>query len=161
MTLMQDGLFNSMRGLSSVVGGRLVGPVLNALSNRSYTALWSATAMLHFLIKASARTPAAYMSCLVPYVLGAGNYRSAAVNAQLVRFALAAGLKEGETAACQANFQALLKMLTPFLYSSMYERFLTSRLPGAPYLLCLGFMALAQAATMTLSAAEMGDAPEP
>ena len=52
-------------------------------------------------------------------------------------------------------------MLTPWIFSSMYERFLTSRLPGAPYLLCLGFMALAQAATMTLSAAEMGDAPEP
>ena len=52
-----------------------------------------------------------------PYVLGAGTYRSAAVNAQLIRYARDAGMREGETAACQANFKALLSMVTPWLYS--------------------------------------------
>ena len=34
MSLTQDGVYNSLRGLSSVLGGRLVQPVLGALSNR-------------------------------------------------------------------------------------------------------------------------------
>ena len=50
-------------------------------------------------------------------MLGAGTYRSAAVNAQLIRYARDAGMREGETAACQANFKALLSMVTPWLYS--------------------------------------------
>ena len=38
------------------------------------------------------------------YVLGAGTYRSAAVNAQLIRYARAAGMREGETAGAQLQY---------------------------------------------------------
>jgi hypothetical protein len=39
LSLAQDGIYNSLRGVATVVGGRLVGPVLGVLSNRSYTLL--------------------------------------------------------------------------------------------------------------------------
>jgi hypothetical protein len=52
-------------------------------------------AVAHFLVKAAARSPAVYMLAMLPYVLGSGTYRSAAVNAQLMQYALAAGMKEG------------------------------------------------------------------
>ena len=126
-------------------------------------------------------------------MLGAGTYRSAAVNAQLIRYARAAGMREGETAACQANFKALLSMVTPWIYSYLfvarllprtrhtyththththsalartdtltilwirYQRFVDTAVPGMAYLVCMAFMVLAQAATMRLSAAELGD----
>ena len=41
---------------------------------------------------------------LCRYVLGAGTYRSAAVNAQLIRYARAAGMREGETAGAELQY---------------------------------------------------------
>ena len=54
-----------------------------------------------------------------------------------------------------------MSMGTPWIYSYMYQRFVDTNVPGAAYLLCCGFMMLAQAGTMRLSASEMGDEPEP
>ena len=157
MSLTQDGMHNSLRGLSSVAGGRLVQPVIRVLPNRRYTTLCTGLALAHFLTKAFARNPAVYMAALIPYVLGAGTYRSAVINAQLVKYALEAGLKEGETAACQANFKALLGMATPWLYSALYAKFSESNAPGAPYLMCSGFLLVSHLASCMLSAKEMGD----
>ena len=64
-------------------------------------------------------------------MLGAGTYRSAAVNAQLIRYARAAGMREGETAACQANFKALLSMVTPWIYSYLSVQIDTTNVPRA------------------------------
>lgn len=161
MSLTEDGTYNSLRGAANVLGGRLVGPVISVFSNRAYTALGSTLICLHYVMKAGFRTPTMYMANLLPYILGAGTYRSAAVNAQLVKSARDAGMKEGETAACQANLRALFSMFTPWVYSSLYGRFMhTESFPGAgaPYLLCLAFMITAQLCFMTqLSANDMDD----
>ena len=58
----------------------------------------------------------------------------------------------------QANFRSLLGLGTPWLYSGMYAAYSGTRQPGAPYLLCAGFMVLTQLATMRLGAEAMGDA---
>jgi hypothetical protein len=103
MSLLQDGLFNSLRGGAIVLGGLAVPPTIARLSNRRYTMLCNACGAMFFGIKAAARSPLVYMSCMLPYTLGSGEYRAATINAQLIKHALKAGMKEGETAAAQAN----------------------------------------------------------
>lgn len=86
--------------------------MLSTLGGRRFTLLGNCSAGLHFLMKFGARSPLAWIASLAPYSLGAGTYRSAAINAQLMKVALQNGLQPGETAACQANLRALTSMVT-------------------------------------------------
>ena len=74
LSFAQDGVFNSLRGASSVIGGRLVGPVLGSLSSRRYTLLCNALGVAHLGIQAFSRSPLSYMSSMAPYVLGSERY---------------------------------------------------------------------------------------
>ena len=55
LSFAQDGVFNSLRGASSVIGGRLVGPVLGSPSSRRYTLLCNALGVAHMAAMARQR----------------------------------------------------------------------------------------------------------
>ena len=49
-----------------VVGGYLVGPLLKWTHALRYTCLCNSAALLHFILKFVARSPAVYMSSMIP-----------------------------------------------------------------------------------------------
>lgn len=160
LSLTQDGLFNSLKGFSSVVGGWLVKPVLSRVSNRQFTCLTNLLGLAYLTIKSVAgtlRSPIGYMSCLIPATLGKGSYRSACLNSQLMKRALAAGMLEGQTTAAQANCRAIAMLVMPWVYSTLYSSFRESRLPGAPYLLSMLLMVCSQLIVIALGAKGLGD----
>eukprot|EP01048_Picozoa_sp_COSAG05_P019496 COSAG05_NODE_3069_length_2359_cov_2.105310_3_plen_97_part_00 len=92
------------------------------------------------------------------YTLGAGAFRGAAINSFLFKKAVAAGLREGETAACLANLQAITKTLTPWIYGGLYTAFKSGsheRMRGAPYLVCCAALVVAQAMVAQLAAQDL------
>ena len=103
-----------------------------------------------------ARRPAVYMCAMIPYVLGSGKYRSAVVDAQVVKHALRAGMKEGETTAAQANCKALGMMVMPQVYSFLFTRY-RETMPGAPYIVCILITMVGQALVWTVGDDAMGD----
>ena len=158
MTMTQDGLHASLRGASTVVGGRLVSPVLASMTNMRFTLVCNLLGLLYFGVKSGARTPIVYMAAQLPYVLGSGRYRSAVVDAQLVKYALRAGMKEGETAAAQFNARAVGMVLAPQVYSRLFMAF-RETIPGAPYYLCMVLMFVQQALIWVAGVDAMGDMP--
>ena len=158
MTMTQDGLHASLRGASTVVGGRLVSPVLASMTNMRFTLVCNLLGLLYFGVKSGARTPIVYMAAQLPYVLGSGRYRSAVVDAQLVKYALRAGMKEGETAAAQFNARAVGMVLAPQVYSRLFMAF-RETMPGAPYYLCMVLMFVQQALIWVAGVDAMGDMP--
>ena len=124
MSLAQDGISNSLRGAGTILGGRIVRPVLSMVTNTQYTLLGNSIGVLFFGLKAAARGPVMMSSskfiegfwcnectcshslCVLSSQAAAGcTDRNGMVNARLIKHALEAGLKEGETAAA-ASVQA-------------------------------------------------------
>ena len=99
MSLAQDGISNSLRGAGTIMGGRIVRPILSWVTNTQYTLLGNSIGVLFFGLKAAARGPVLYMSSKFLEGFWCKEYRNGMVNARLIKHALEAGLKEGETAA--------------------------------------------------------------
>ena len=158
MTMTQDGMHASLRGASTVVGGRLVGPVVACMTNMRFTLVCNLLGLCYFGVKANARTPIVYMAAQLPYTLGSGRYRSAVVDAQVVKHALRARMKEGETAAAQANAKAVGMVIAPQIYSRLFMAF-RETVPGAPYYFCMGLMLVQQALIWAAGVDAMGDVP--
>ena len=57
MSLAQDGISNSLRGAGTILGGRIVRPVLSMVTNTQYTLLGNSIGVLFFGLKAAARGP--------------------------------------------------------------------------------------------------------
>ena len=99
MSLAQDGISNSLRGAGTIMGGRIVRPILSMVTNTQYTLLGNSIGVLFFGLKAAARGPVLYMGSKFLEGFWCNEYRNGMVNARLIKHALEAGLKEGETAA--------------------------------------------------------------
>lgn len=84
--------------------------------------------------------------------------RSAVVDAQVVKHALRAGMKEGETAAAQANAKAAGMVIAPQIYSRLFMAF-RETVPDAPYYFCMALMLVQQALIWAAGVGAMGDVP--
>ena len=132
MSLAQDGISNSLRGAGTIMGGRIVRPILSMVTNTQYTLLGNSIGVLFFGLKSAARGPVVYMSskflegfwcnectcshslCVLsskPQAAAGCTDRNGMVNARLIKHALEAGLKEGETAAAVSVQSARLRPL--------------------------------------------------
>ena len=123
-----------------------------------FTLVCNLLGLCYFGVKANARTPIVYMAAQLPYTLGSGRYRSAVVDAQVVKHALRARMKEGETAAAQANAKAVGMVIAPQIYSRLFMAF-RETVPGAPYYFCMGLMLVQQALIWAAGVDAMGDVP--
>eukprot|EP01046_Picozoa_sp_COSAG06_P096276 COSAG06_NODE_42374_length_382_cov_0.855124_1_plen_61_part_10 len=59
-------MFNSLRGASSILGGRLVGPLLARLHSRDFTLVCNFLGVMNYALISTARSPLHYMSSLIP-----------------------------------------------------------------------------------------------
>ena len=74
---------------------------------------------------------------LLPNITGGHTFRIAPIQAMHTRQALGAGMSRGEVAAARSNFEALLKIAAPQIFSQLYSAVRGyPRLQGAPYVLC-------------------------
>jgi hypothetical protein len=163
MSNSQEGYYSSLRGLTMILGGKLVSPLLARLGTRRFIDLGNWSCFLcaslcppcahvpcsrlplirarvgrrQYALKACARGPALMYGSLLPYITGGHTFRIAPIQAMQTRHALGAGMTRGEVAAARSNFEALLKIVAPQLFSRMYTAVRgTPRLQGAPYVLC-------------------------
>ena len=162
LSLTQDGLFNSLKGLSSVAGGWLVKPLLSRVSNSQFTYMANLLGLSYLAVKSVAgvaQSPFALFGSLIPAALGKGSYRSVVLNSELMKHALAAGMLEGETTAAQANCRALSMLVMPWVYSTLYSSYREAQwLSAAPYLLSMGLMISSQlVVTIVLGPQGLGD----
>lgn len=92
LSLAQDGVFNSLKGLTSLVGGRFVVPlVVKRATAHQFTLAGNSLGVTHNVLRVVAGTlqsPTIYALSLVPMTLGHGPYRVAIVNAQIMKLAL-------------------------------------------------------------------------
>merc|ERR1711924_29840 len=115
-----------------------------------YLDLVNLSSAVHFFMKSCARGPVLMFSSLLPAITGSFNLRSAPVTALHVKYAIAAGIPRGEAAAARSNFEAILKIFLPQLFSRLYLNSRKSRsLMGMPYLLC-AFLVLTAHGTLAL-----------
>jgi DHA1 family tetracycline resistance protein-like MFS transporter len=144
MTNSQEGYYSSIRGLAVIIGGKLVKPLLERLGTTRFVALGNWSCFMFYAVKASARGPLTMFGHLIFYVTGGHTFRIAPLMAMHTRRALDVGMSRGEVAAARSNFEALLKVAAPqvfsFVYTSVRDR---PQLQGAPYVLCALLVVLA------------------
>lgn len=137
MSNTQEGYYSSIRGLAVIIGGKLVKPLLQRLGTNRFVALGNWSCFMFYAVKATARGPQIMFGHLIFYVTGGHTFRIAPLLAMHTRHALDAGMSRGEVAAARSNFEALLKVAAPqvfsFVYTSVRDR---PQLQGAPYIVC-------------------------
>lgn len=144
LTNSQEGYYSSIRGLAVIIGGKLVKPLLRWLGTSRFVALGNWSCFFFYAIKATARGPGTMFGHLIFYVTGGHTFRVAPVMAMHTRHALAAGMTRGQVAAARSNFEALLKIAAPQVFSLIYTSVRDRpQLRGAPYVVCAVLVASA------------------
>ena len=137
LTNAQEGYYSSLRGLTVIIGGKLVKPLLARLGTERFVGLGNWSCFLFYAVKASSRGPLLMFSHLIFCITGGHTFRIAPLMAMHTRQALGAGMSRGEVAAARSNFEALLKVAAPQIFSQVYTAVREKpQLQGAPYVVC-------------------------
>lgn len=138
----QEGQYQSVRGLAGILGGTLVGPVLDRLGSGGFTGLSNMATAGFFLMMAGARgRPGLYLAALIPYIVG-GTSRGAAVSAMHTEAGLACGYTAGGLAADLGNAKAVVNAIAPWLFTLLYSG--SHGFRGLPYVVAAATAAASQ-----------------
>jgi len=143
------GKFAAAAGLASTLGTLLTGPFIRLFGPRGHTVATTGCAAASSCLLGSATTDVAAYSALGPMALGSG--RSHATSARIVNIGTSLGVPQGQLSAERNALNALVKVVAPTLYATLFTFGSRRGMIGLPFYVTSCLLAASALLAATIS----------
>ena len=127
----QCGQFAAVAGVASMLGTLLTGPSIRRFGARGHTIASTTSSAASALILGQATSDAVAFGGVVPLALGAG--KAQATSARITNLGEELGVPQGQLAAERNTLNALIKVVAPTLYASLFALGARRGVLGLPF----------------------------
>ena len=145
----QCGRFAAAAGCASTLGTLLTGPSIRLFGPRGHTVATTGCAAASSALLGKATTDVAAYSALGPMALGAG--RSHATSARIVNIGTSLGVPQGQLSAERNALNALIKVVAPTLYATLFTFGSKRGAIGLPFFVTSALLASSALLAATIS----------
>ena len=155
----QCGRFAAVAGLASMLGTLLTGPSIRRLGARGHTVASTSASAASALVLGQATSNAVAFGGVVPMALGAG--KNQATSARITNLGEELGVPQGQLAAERNTLNALIKVIAPSFYASLFAFGVRNGVLGLPFYATAFLMLVSAAIALSIPAAQWTSQQQP